>query len=160
MRSGNTLWDELCLTYQQGVDEVGELREKWASLEGEIDELRHHHVSVLLKRQEEDAKHWRDAILSYFQTFSQRPLPEGVEPPAHDLQYYKDYRLYHVPGYPGDLPVIGDAFALDQERLALLEPDLLLLDEHSLLRLCLGALPRRCRVRLRGGRLLGDLRVA
>lgn len=30
------------------------------------------------------------------------------------------------PGYPGDLPVIGDAFALDQERLALLEPDLLL----------------------------------
>lgn len=30
------------------------------------------------------------------------------------------------PGYAGDLPVVGDAFAIDQERLALLEPDLLL----------------------------------
>lgn len=30
------------------------------------------------------------------------------------------------PGYPGGLPVIGDAFALDQERLSLLEPELLL----------------------------------
>jgi iron complex transport system substrate-binding protein len=30
------------------------------------------------------------------------------------------------PGYEEDLPVVGDAFAIDQERLALLEPDLLL----------------------------------
>lgn len=30
------------------------------------------------------------------------------------------------PGYREDLPVVGDAFAIDQERLALLEPDLLL----------------------------------
>ena len=102
MASGQTLWDRLCLTYQRGVDEVGDLRSQWASLQGQIDPLRHHHVTVLLQRQEDDAKHWRDAILSYFQSINNLPLPAGVEPPAHDLQYYKDFRLYHVPGYPGD----------------------------------------------------------
>lgn len=30
------------------------------------------------------------------------------------------------PGYREDLPIVGDAFAIDQEQLALLEPDLLL----------------------------------
>ena len=102
MKSGRTLWDELCSRYQQGVDEVRTIQREWDSLAGKIDVERHAHVQALLRRQESDARDWRDACLLYFQTFSKRPLPAGVEPPAHDLEYYKAVKLRYVPGHPGD----------------------------------------------------------
>ena len=101
MRSGATLWDELCLTYQHGVDEVRTWRRTWASLKGLIDPERHAQVSALLGIQESEACHWRDACLQYFQTFSKRPFPAGVEPPAHDLEYYKQFRLVPTLGTDG-----------------------------------------------------------
>ncbi len=101
MKSGRTLWDELCLRYQQGVDEVRALQRDWASLAGKIDAERHAHVTTRLARQERDAREWRDACLLYFQTFSKRPLPPGVEAPAHDLAHYKSIRLRYMPGNPG-----------------------------------------------------------
>jgi alpha-glucuronidase len=45
-------------------------------------------VAKKLALQERDAVWWRDACLLYFQTFSKRPLPAGVEPPQHTLQEY------------------------------------------------------------------------
>jgi hypothetical protein len=39
--------------------------------------------------QERDAIHWRDACLLYFQTFSKRPLPDGVEKSQKPLEEYK-----------------------------------------------------------------------
>jgi alpha-glucuronidase len=90
MKSGRTLWDELCLTYQQGVTEVRALQGQWNSLRGSIDDQRWTEVSQRLARQEADARDWRDACLLYFQQFSKRPLPPGVEAPTHDLQYYID----------------------------------------------------------------------
>ena len=102
MKSGRTLWDELCLRYQKGVGEVRALQAEWNSLEGKIDSERFTHVQALLRRQESDARDWRDACLLYFQTFSKRPLPAGVEPPAHDLAYYEGVKLRYVPGHPGD----------------------------------------------------------
>jgi alpha-glucuronidase len=101
MKSGATLWNELCLTYQGGVNEVRTWRRTWASLEGLIDPERHAHVSALLGIQESEACHWRDASLLYFQTFSKRPLPTGVEPAAHDLEYYKQFRLVPTQGQDG-----------------------------------------------------------
>jgi alpha-glucuronidase len=101
MKSGRTLWDELCLRYQQGVDEVRALQRDWASLAGKIDADRHAHVTTRLARQERDAREWRDACLLYFQTFSKRPLPPGVEAPEHDLAHYKSIRLRYMPGNPG-----------------------------------------------------------
>jgi alpha-glucuronidase len=101
MKSGATLWNELCLTYQRGVDDVRGWRRAWASLEGLIDPERYAHVSALLGIQESEACHWRDACLLYFQTFSKRPLPAGVEPPAHDLEYYKQFRLIPTLGTDG-----------------------------------------------------------
>src|SRR5690606_41958484 len=68
-------------SYQRGVEEVGRWRETWDGLAGQIDEERHRHVAALLHRQHDDAKFWRDACLSYFQTFSKRPIPEGVPEP-------------------------------------------------------------------------------
>lgn len=102
MDSGRALWDEICLTYQRGVEEVGQWRETWDGLASKVDAERHRHVAALLHRQHDDAMFWRDACLSYFQTFSQRPIPDGVPEPAHDLEYYKSFELYHVPGHPGE----------------------------------------------------------
>lgn len=102
MSSGRTLWDELCLTYQKGVDDVGKWIEQWAQLEGRIDSQRHARVSALLKRQQQDADFWKDACLSYFHSFSKRPYPDGIEEPEHDLKHYQDFQLYHVPGHPGE----------------------------------------------------------
>ncbi len=99
MKSGRTLWDELCLRYQQGVDEVRAMRRDWASLTGRIDDERFVAVQQRLRRQEEDAVIWRDACLLYFQTFSKRPIPTGVETPAHDLDYYKNHRVRYAPGH-------------------------------------------------------------
>ena len=89
MKSGRTLWDELALHYQSGVDWVRSTRAAWSSLSSAIDTERHSAVSKKLSIQERDAIWWRDACLLYFQTFSQKPLPVGVEPPAKTLADYK-----------------------------------------------------------------------
>ena len=89
MKSGRTLWDELALHYQSGVDWVRSTRAAWSGLSSAIDAERHSAVSKKLSIQERDAIWWRDACLLYFQTFSQKPLPAGVEPPAKTLADYK-----------------------------------------------------------------------
>jgi alpha-glucuronidase len=89
MRSGRTLWDELAVHYQRGVDWVRNTNRAWNSLAQEIDPDRHEAVKRKLAIQERDAIWWRDAVLLYFQTFARRPLPEGVERPAHALDLYK-----------------------------------------------------------------------
>ncbi len=89
MRSGRTLWDELALKYQRGVDWVRAARKEWDSLAGVIDAERHAAVRRKLEIQERDAVAWRDACLLYFQTFSKRPLPAGVEKPRKTLEEYK-----------------------------------------------------------------------
>jgi alpha-glucuronidase len=89
MRSGRTLWDELCLRYQRGVYWTFKTRADWAALAGKIDSERHAAVAEKLAIQERDAKWWRDACLLYFQTFSQRPFPSGVEQPTRTLDQIK-----------------------------------------------------------------------
>jgi len=102
MRSGRTLWDELALHYQAGVDSVRAWRVTWDALKDEIDPERWAHVRDLLARQEYNARTWRDACLLYFQTFSGMPLPDAVEAPEHDLDHYKSIRIRHFPGHPGE----------------------------------------------------------
>jgi alpha-glucuronidase len=89
MRSGRTMWDELALRYQRGVDWVSSTASSWASLSHSIDPERHSAVTTKLSIQERDAVWWRDACLLYFQTFAKRPLPSGVEPAAKSLAEYK-----------------------------------------------------------------------
>jgi alpha-glucuronidase len=98
MASGRTLWEELLLRYQRGVDRVREMQETWRSVEGEIDSERHEQVRAFLATQEEEARWWRDACVLYFQTFSGRPLPEGYEKPEHDLEHYMAIERRYVPG--------------------------------------------------------------
>ncbi|HEU4930557.1 MAG TPA: hypothetical protein VFT48_00680, partial [Pyrinomonadaceae bacterium] len=89
MKSGRTLWDELALHYQHGVDWVRATRATWTTLAGAIDEERYSEITKKLEIQERDAIWWRDACLLYFQTFAKRPLPAAVEKPAHALSEYK-----------------------------------------------------------------------
>jgi alpha-glucuronidase len=98
LSSGRTLWDELCHRYQSGVTAVRAMRASWEALGGLTDMARHRHVAELLRVQEHEAEWWRDACVLYFQTFSKRPLPTGVERPPQSLVELMRVRHHHVPG--------------------------------------------------------------
>lgn len=88
MKSGKTLWEELCLHYQKGVDTVDGWQAVWESAKPYIDPAVYQDVRERLVTQAKDARWWRDACLLYFGQFSGMPLPEGVEPPAKTLEEY------------------------------------------------------------------------
>lgn len=98
LKSGNTLWDELCIRYDGGVRSVGKMKNDWKSLEGSVDIDRHGMVMKLLEMQERDARIWKNACILYFQTFSGKPIPAQVEKPDKDLDYYKSHRYNDIPG--------------------------------------------------------------
>ena len=103
MKSGRTLWDELCYKYYSGVDSVRWMQHTWNGLKKYIDEERFEQVKMLLAIQEKEAVWWRNACLLYFQTFSKMPIPANYEKPDHDLQYYKALKFPYAPGNGGNL---------------------------------------------------------
>lgn len=99
MRSGRTLWEELCFKYHEGVLEVQKMREEWNTLEGLIDDERFQQVKSLLKIQHDEAIWWRNASLLYFQTFSKREIPEeDGGKPKKTLEYYMSLKFPYAPG--------------------------------------------------------------
>jgi alpha-glucuronidase len=98
LSTGRTLWDELCLRYQQGVDSTRSMIKAWEKMEPYVDEQRFAQIAALLKIQSNEAAWWRDACLLYFGQFSQKPLPAGVEKPAKSLQEYESMQFKYVPG--------------------------------------------------------------
>ena len=98
MRSGRTLWDELCHRYSAGVKWVQQARKTWDELAGFVDAARFEHVQALLAIQEKEARWWRNACLLYFQTFSRRPLPAGLPPLEGTLEEYQKVNPSRVPG--------------------------------------------------------------
>ena len=98
LKSGNTLWVELALHYDQGVKTARKMQETWAALESEIDPERFDHVKQLLAIQVQEADWWRNSCLLYFQTFAKRPFPAEIEKPEGDLEYYKSLSFPTAPG--------------------------------------------------------------
>jgi alpha-glucuronidase len=98
MKSGKTLWEELCIHYYKGVNDIKMIRAQWLSLENKIDPQRFEHVSMLLNIQVKEAIWWRNACLLYFQTFSKMPIPSKFEQPDQHLDYYKSLRFPFAPG--------------------------------------------------------------
>lgn len=98
MESGRTLWDELCFKYHEGVDGTNLLLNEWDKLNGRIDPEQFDHVRSLLSIQVNEARWWRDACILYFQTFSKRPIPAGLEKPQNTLEYYMKLKFSYVPG--------------------------------------------------------------
>jgi alpha-glucuronidase len=98
MKSGHTLWDDICLSYQTGVDSVRVMQKKWNSVKNNVDPERYRMVEDFLHIQEKEAVWWRDACLSYFQSYSRMPIPEGVEKPQFSLEHYKNLSFPYAPG--------------------------------------------------------------
>ncbi|WP_443936786.1 alpha-glucuronidase [Pedobacter sp. MW01-1-1] len=86
MKSGKSLWYELCLHYELGVQQVLGFQKAWEAAKVFVDEKRFSEVQHKLSQQEANALLWKDACLLYFQQFSKRPFPEQVTPPVHTLE--------------------------------------------------------------------------
>jgi alpha-glucuronidase len=98
LSTGNILWNELCLKYSAGVNEVRAFQKKWDAIEKYVDEQRFSEVQYKLKIQCREAVWWRDACLLYFQTFSGMKFPPGMERPVNDLNDLKKIKVtmsYH-----------------------------------------------------------------
>lgn len=93
LRSGRSLWDELCYKYQKGVDEVRAFQQIWKDMRPYVDAERYQAVAERLDIQARDAVWWKDACLEYFRTFSKKKYPEGVEPPVFTLKELKKVKL-------------------------------------------------------------------
>ncbi len=78
MKSGNTLWNELCAHYHKGTTDVAAMQKTWDSLADKIDPQRHKEVADLMKIQVADANTWKVQILQYFGQFSKMPIPDGT----------------------------------------------------------------------------------
>lgn len=98
MDNGKTLWDNMALHYQKGVEKVAEMQSTWKKMEQYVNEAEFKKSSMLLEIQLKEAKWWRDACLSYFQQFSEMELPAGVPEPEHNLEYYKSIERPYAPG--------------------------------------------------------------
>lgn len=98
MKSGRTLWEELCYHYYAGVEEVVNMQTIWEAQRGKVEQTIFQEVSDLLTLQHEEALLWRDACVLYFQQFSGMSIPSGLEQPAHPLEYYEKLQFHFVPG--------------------------------------------------------------
>ena len=92
MRSGRTLWNEMVVRLNAGVDTVRSMQRTWNGVRAAIDPPRFGEVESYLAIQEKEARWWRDADLAYFQSFSHQPIPAPFDQPAHSLQYYQTLR--------------------------------------------------------------------
>ena len=79
MKSGSTLWEELCMKYNQGVAMVEVYRDYWHTsakpyMKGH--EAEWEMTDSLLNVQLDNAKEWRNVCLKYFQSFSKMNIYE------------------------------------------------------------------------------------
>ena len=93
MKSGRTLWDELCRHYDAGVQQVKKFQKTWDKAEAFVDADCFKDVQSRLKIQARDAVWWKDACLLYFQQFSQMPIPYDIERPIHELDDLEKVQL-------------------------------------------------------------------
>jgi alpha-glucuronidase len=77
MKSGRTLWDELCYKYYSGTNYVDGMIKTWQSLEKDIDPEIYTSVMAKLEQQKVDAGIWRDTCLGYFGGFSKMPISKN-----------------------------------------------------------------------------------
>ena len=79
MKSGRTLWQELCAHYNRGVAEVDRFHNVWQQLRPLLlradhnDPRRWQEVEERLLHQQENAREWRQTCLDYFGSFSRMP---------------------------------------------------------------------------------------
>ena len=85
MKSGKSLWDELCYRYESGLKDVRRFEKEWSNMQPYVDQEQFELVQRKLREQSANAQIWKDACLLYFQQFSRRPIPGDIEPPVYEL---------------------------------------------------------------------------
>jgi len=79
MKSGSTLWEELCAHYDRGVAEVDRFHEIWQQMRPLVlladkdDSRRWQEVEERLQHQQQNAREWRQTCIDYFRSFSGAP---------------------------------------------------------------------------------------
>src|SRR5690606_5656806 len=89
LSSGRTLWEELVHRYSLGVDQVGSMREAWATVADRVDAQRFAEIAEYLEIQHYEARWWRDACLQYFRQFANLAIPSGYAEPNSPLSFYQ-----------------------------------------------------------------------
>jgi alpha-glucuronidase len=112
MKSGKTLWDEICLHYDAGIRTVDGFRKTWKAMKPYVATALWKEADAKLAVQANDARWWRDACVGYFQLSSGRPVPSEVEPLSRDggwvttwataLQVAEPHNLPPDPGLAGN----------------------------------------------------------
>jgi len=72
LKTNRTLWEELNVRYNSGVEYVDHMYDVWKSLKGKVDDNRYESVLGKLKVEREYSRLWRDTCLSYFSDLIQR----------------------------------------------------------------------------------------
>jgi alpha-glucuronidase len=85
MKSGRSLWEEICYHYESGLQQVREFQKVWDSVQPYVDWERFSLVQNKLRKQCINAQEWKDGCLLYFQQFSRRPIPYDIERPVNEL---------------------------------------------------------------------------
>ena len=93
MKSGKTLWEELCYKYSEGVQQARGFQQTWDAVQPYVDTEVFNDVQKRLKQQTLDAMWWRDACLLYFQEYSQMPIPYELERPVYNLDELKQFTI-------------------------------------------------------------------
>ncbi len=97
LRTGRTLWNELCVRYYTGADSVLWLQQQWAAARPALDPALYADVAARLQTQHREALWWRDACVLYFQTLAHQPLPAPLVPPTRSLAEVKQLvQLYQL----------------------------------------------------------------
>ncbi len=96
MKSGHTLWDEICYHYATGLEQVNVFQKTWDKVEKYVDKDLFKRVQSKLRNQRRNAQEWNDGSLLYFQQFSKMPIPYELNRPQNDLEVliYNDLKRF------------------------------------------------------------------
>lgn len=98
MKSGNSLWTDICYAYYDGAGSVKKMALSWSKYKDIVDEQRFKHVTNFLQIQNKDAEMWRDACVLYFQSKSGLAIPENLKKPEKNLEYFQNLSFPYAPG--------------------------------------------------------------
>ncbi|MEZ4901560.1 MAG: hypothetical protein R2822_07285 [Spirosomataceae bacterium] len=97
LSTGRSLWDELCVRYYDGAEQVKGLQTIWESVKSNIDSETFENVEGRLKIQEKEAVWWRDACVLYFGEYAKIPILKPLVPPQRTLEEVKELvKIYHL----------------------------------------------------------------
>jgi alpha-glucuronidase len=89
LKTGKTLWEELCTRYYTGAETVIAWQKEWQTVQPNIDKETFSAIENKLKVQHREAIWWRDACVLYFQQFSKQEIPTQFVKPTRTLDEIK-----------------------------------------------------------------------